>query len=100
MMRLLPALGPVFRARVAAHAAFDQLWKPYPEGERFRRRARAYIWLRRQMDLKEHECHIALFNEAQCQKVVELVLHVPPWPALPIPNEQAVTYTQEGREHA
>jgi hypothetical protein len=55
------------RARVAAHAAFDPIWKDRAMG-----RAAAYRWLREQLGIPKRECHIAMFDLAQCARVVEL----------------------------
>lgn len=58
------------RARNRAHAAFDPLWKyeTYPEYER----ANAYAWLRQQLGIPEAECHIAMMDVPQCERVVTL----------------------------
>lgn len=56
---------PLRKARNAAHQALDGLW----QGKHMTRGA-AYRWLRRKLGLTEAECHIALFDEAQCARVV------------------------------
>lgn len=53
--------------KMRAHEAFDPLWR----GGAMKRKE-AYAWLREAMGLKESECHIGMFNEAQCQEVVRL----------------------------
>jgi zinc-finger-containing domain len=53
------------RARVAAHAAFDPLWK---SGTMSRRSA--YDWLAIQLHLPVSACHMVLFDVAMCQRVV------------------------------
>lgn len=74
--------------RMAAHAVFDPLWTDwklaYPNAKsdsgKIRRimRARAYAWLAFHMEQPFEETHIAHFDEAQCQRVVDLVrLHRP-----------------------
>lgn len=53
------------RLRNQAHLAFDPVWK---EGDR----SAAYSTLAKKMNISFAECHIAMFNEAQCQLVVDL----------------------------
>jgi len=55
-------------ARVAAHEAFDPLWK----SGTFDRRA-AYQLLAAMMGIPVCDCHIGMFNEKQCQQVLEYV---------------------------
>jgi len=56
------------RARNRAHVAFDPVWK----GGDPQQRTSAYSTLAAKMGIPPAECHIALFNEAQCQLVVDL----------------------------
>lgn len=60
--------APLRRARRRAHDAFDPLWKgkALPRWE-------AYAWLSEAMGLAAELAHIALFDMAQCRRVVELV---------------------------
>lgn len=60
-----PPGGPLARARIEAHAAFDPLWK---SGTMSRRSA--YDWLAIQLRLPVAACHMVLFDEAMCQRVV------------------------------
>lgn len=69
------------RARTLAHAAFDPLWRDksglFATGghRRFNygeARRRAYVWLAKQMDVTVNNCHIGMFDESQCARVVEL----------------------------
>lgn len=69
-------------ARIAAHEAFDPLWRlkltRHPTMPRRHARDRAYAWLADQMGLPVEACHIAMFTEAQCRMVValcEVALH-------------------------
>lgn len=55
------------RARTAAHAAFDPLWK---DGEISR--TRAYRWLATQLGMDAETCHIGMFDIATCRQVVEV----------------------------
>lgn len=60
------ANAPLRRARQQAHAAFDPIWR-----RRQLPRQKAYEWLARKLGLRRHECHIGLFDESQCARVVE-----------------------------
>lgn len=57
-------------AKVAAHSAFDPLWR----GAKNHKVARttAYQWLARRMGLAGSQCHIGMFTVEQCQRVVEV----------------------------
>lgn len=62
-------------AKKAAHAAFDRLWlaKIRKEGcRKHEARGAAYRWLSQQLNVPTDECHIGMFDEAQCARVVEL----------------------------
>lgn len=63
---------------------FNPLWEdvdgayPYvaPGGRpRLRRimRTRAYAWLAEQLGLSKDDCHVAMFDEAMCRRVVQLL---------------------------
>jgi hypothetical protein len=56
------------RARSKAHREFDVIWKMG-----FMTRTEAYIWLADKMGLPAHNCHMGMFNEGQCERVVEVV---------------------------
>jgi hypothetical protein len=69
-----------------AHGVFDPLWDTmqaqrlaYPgenaKNGRLRQlmRKRAYEWLAAQMGLKFDDCHIAMFDEAQCTRAIEII---------------------------
>ena len=53
------------QAKMAAHAAFDPLWK---QGRMTRRQA--YAWLAERLALPDRECHIGWFDPARCARVV------------------------------
>lgn len=55
------------KAKMAAHAAFDPLWK---NGERKRRSA--YAWLAKELGIEEKQCHIGMFDVEMCRRVVEV----------------------------
>lgn len=57
------------RWKIAAHNAFDPLWKSGP----FRgRRNSAYAWLAEQMGLPKEKTHIGMFDVAECQQVIQI----------------------------
>jgi len=53
------------RAKSAAHAAFDPLWK----SKRMKRRD-AYGWLARELGISRDNCHIGMFDVDACRAVV------------------------------
>lgn len=55
------------RARIAAHAAFDPLWK----SGKFSRGA-AYEWLASELGIPVTACHMVLMDVAMCEKVVAI----------------------------
>jgi hypothetical protein len=55
------------KAKIAAHAAFDPLWR----NGSMKRKA-AYAWLGRQLGIKTQDTHIGEFDVATCQRVVQL----------------------------
>lgn len=59
------------KARVAAHAAFDRLWKSHRLTRM--KRQEAYAWLGEVMGLPAPLRHIALLDEAQCRRLIALV---------------------------
>lgn len=65
------ALGSLAKAdlrklRREAHKAFDQLWQ---NGKRDR--GTAYTMLSRALTVSKMDCHIGLFNNAQCELVIK-----------------------------
>jgi len=56
------------RLKMAAHASFDPLWKG-----RQMSRSQAYRWLAEQLGISCDECHIGMFDEAMCRRVVEVI---------------------------
>lgn len=57
------------RWKMAAHDAFDPLWK---HGQFPNRRA-AYTWLAEQMQLPVHLTHIGMFDVDQCKEVIIII---------------------------
>lgn len=54
------------KAKMAAHAAFDPLWK---NGDR--KRGSCYAWLADQLGIRHQDCHIGMFDVDMCKRVVE-----------------------------
>lgn len=59
------------RWKMAAHEAFDPLWK---SGKM--KRNQAYEWLAEQMGLSRQETHIGMFDISQCKQVVNICRHL------------------------
>lgn len=55
------------RAKMVAHEAFDPLWRN-GSGNRTSR----YRWLAEQLGIKPEDCHIGMFDEAMCRRVVDV----------------------------
>jgi hypothetical protein len=55
--------------KMAAHAAFDPLWKD----RLFNSRDAAYEWLSNKMKLPKEETHFGLFDEKQCEKAIGII---------------------------
>lgn len=62
-----PPGSALAKARIAAHAAFDPLWK----SGQFSRGV-AYEWLAGEMGLSVKDTHMILFDIEQCQRVVAI----------------------------
>ena len=60
------------RARSAAHAAFDPMWK----GKSMKRKE-VYQWLADGLGINVADCHIGAFDLQMCQKVVTLCKEKP-----------------------
>ena len=54
------------KAKQAAHAAFDPLWR---DGKQ--KRKAAYKWLASQLGIHVNDCHIGMFDVEMCRLVVE-----------------------------
>ena len=64
--------GPELRhLRYELHQKFDERWLKAANKRRARRKA--YDWLAKKLELQEHECHIGLFDEAQCHKALKML---------------------------
>lgn len=61
--------------RIAAHAAFDALWKRKMEKDKCsksRARRAGYAWLAEQLGMEPRRCHIAMMDAEDCRRVVEV----------------------------
>lgn len=56
------------KLRSECHKEFDELWKNHNIT-----RANAYKWLAEQMSINISNCHIAMFNEQHCKKVLKII---------------------------
>lgn len=66
-MAKAPPGSPLAAARMAAHAAFDPMWR---SGEMSR--SAAYRWLAQQLNLSKEECHMLQFDIETCRRVKQL----------------------------
>jgi ssDNA-binding Zn-finger/Zn-ribbon topoisomerase 1 len=64
----IPADAETKRARIAAHAAFDRLWRGGQMS-----RGEAYRWLQTALGMTKEEAHIGRFDAATCARVVAAV---------------------------
>lgn len=63
------------QAKQRAHASFDPLWQAKMHRAKITKghaRAKGYKWLAEQLGVPPPECHIGLFDVAQCERVVEV----------------------------
>ena len=60
-------------AKMAAHQAFDNLWRKAPNGRQEQTRRQAYQWLAAKLGVPEDECHIRFFDKQTCMRVVSLI---------------------------
>lgn len=54
-------------AKMAAHAAFDPLWK-----SGWKKRGSCYAWLAESLGINIKDCHIGMFDVDMCNRVVEV----------------------------
>lgn len=57
------------KAKQAAHAAFDPLWR---ELDLFKNRRKAYAWLSEQLGISKKKCHIGMFDEPTCRRAQKI----------------------------
>jgi hypothetical protein len=60
------------QARIAAHNAFDPLWKGYGPVRPIHSRGSAYRWLATRLGLTKEQCHMKVMDYETCQKVIAL----------------------------
>lgn len=63
------------KAKSAAHRSFDRLWRAKIAREncsKKKARGAAYGWLAKQLGIDSADCHIGMFDVAQCRRVVEV----------------------------
>lgn len=62
------------QAKMAAHAAFDPIWKARAGKDQSAKKARgaAYGWLAVALGIKRDDCHIGMMDVATCRRVVEV----------------------------
>lgn len=62
--------------RIAAHRALDKRWmrsdQTASKRATNRSRPKAYTWLACQLGISFDDCHIGMFDEAMCRRVVEV----------------------------
>lgn len=61
------------KAKMAAHAAFDPIWKTC-----IMKCGSAYAWLSDKLGINKENCHIGMFNVELCERVVEACTSTPP----------------------
>lgn len=83
--------GETRRARIEAHAEFDQLWK---SGQM--KRSEAYVWLAREIGANSPngEFHIGRADKEECARVCEAVRLVRAWPDPENPPARARTFSR------
>ena len=59
--------SPLAKARMAAHTAFDSIWK-----SGHMPRSRAYLWLAEELDVPPENCHFRFFDAATCERAQRL----------------------------
>ena len=64
------ARGPLRVLRMKVHAALDPMWKV---GNAAFTRSEAYAWLAGEMGLSDQACHIAQFDESQCEQALAVL---------------------------
>lgn len=70
-----PAKLELRQERMKLHAIFDPLWqKKMKRGfsKRFARNS-AYLWLAKEMNLSQIQCHISRFDKKKCEEALEIL---------------------------
>ena len=69
----VPANEETKKARIAAHNAFDKLWKDRQKNlgcSRTVARGECYAWLAVELDMRKDDCHIGRFDIDACNHVI------------------------------
>jgi hypothetical protein len=56
--------------RKACHRKFDIIWQSGKKS-----RTASYRWMAKKMNKRKEQCHISLFREDDCRKMLELLTH-------------------------
>lgn len=75
------------RLKIKVHDALDALWRARMERSQIKQghaRARAYVWLAKQMGIEASACHVGMFDEAQCERAIEVLW---PWYQKPLQRQ-------------
>ncbi len=56
--------------KIAKTGLINKIWKEYIPN--IGNRNKAYLWLSSQMNIPQEDCHIGMFDVAECRKVVEI----------------------------
>lgn len=70
-----PAKLELRQERMKLHAIFDPLWQRKMKrgfSKRFARNS-AYLWLAKEMDLSQCQCHISQFDKKKCEDAYEIL---------------------------
>lgn len=62
-------------AKIRTHAAFDPFWQAKMRRNGLSKRharGKGYAWLAAQLGIPPADCHIGMFDEAECARVVEV----------------------------
>lgn len=81
--------------KMQAHKAFDPIWKTGVMS-----RDGAYKWLANALGLSKDECHIGMFNEERCLRVVELATELLAAKAEEVQRNKTITAIKNLRLYA
>ena len=63
------------RGKMMCHDIFDQMWKGKPHSHK--KRAAAYRWLAKEMNIPIEECHFGYFNIEQLRRAYKILITKP-----------------------
>lgn len=61
------------KLKLEAHQCFDPSWQ-----SGIKTRQQAYAWLAEELDIPKKHCHIGMFDEQTCERVIDLMTYDPP----------------------